>query len=624
MHASASSTTDDFKAWARQVRRLCHALERLDPHARAIGIPPPSGQEWFELLRHKLLPQLEAEPLLVVAVIGGTNIGKSVIFNHLAGEVASASSPLAAGTKHPVCLVPPGLREPSGLQGLFEGFTLEAWRSADQALAESDENLLFWRSGEAVPPRLLLLDCPDVDSDAAVNWQRARSIRQVADVLIAVLTQQKYNDAAVKQFFREAVEADKPIVVVFNQCHLELDRDYWPKWLTTFCSETGARPELVYVLPHDRVAAESLRLPFYGVGPTGQEPPERPSSLRDELALLHFDTIKIRTFRGALRRVLDPEQGAGGYLALVRNAAEDFAAAAGALRANEMARVAWPTLPAGVLVEEIRQWWDASREPWSRAIHGFYRNVGRGIVWPVRAAWEAVSGPAADPVESFQRRERDAVILAVEKLLDELDRLAQVGNETLRPRLLRLLGGRAREQLIERVRKAHESLPAVDDDYREFLAAELDAWRAARPRAVAFLKSLDHVLAVARPAITVSLAVSGFVLAGDLVGQAAVHAASQTAGHVATEVAIAGGVTGGGEALVSTTSEGVRQAAGRLFFTLQSRYAQQRAAWLADWLEHELLGELLAELRRGAEVPQAAAFREVEQILGALTETGGG
>ena len=38
-----------------------------------------------------------AAPLAVlVAIVGGTNIGKSVLFNHLAGEVASASSPLAS------------------------------------------------------------------------------------------------------------------------------------------------------------------------------------------------------------------------------------------------------------------------------------------------------------------------------------------------------------------------------------------------------------------------------------------------------------------------------------------------------------------------------------------------
>ncbi len=91
-----------------------------------------------------------------------------------------------------------------------------------------------------------------------------------------------------------------------------------------------------------------------------------------------------------------------------------------------------------------------------------------------------------------------------------------------------------------------------------------------------------------------------------------------TAGHLATEAAIAGGITGGGEALVSTTSEGVRQAAGRLFIRLQSRYAQQRARWLAQWLERELLGDLLADLRRGAEVPKGATFQEVEAVAGSL------
>ena len=72
---------------------------------------------------------------------------------------------------------------------------------------------------------------------------------------------------------------------------------------------------------------------------------------------------------------------------------------------------------------------------------------------------------------------------------------------------------------------------------------------------------------------------------------------------------------GGGEAIVSSTSEGVRQAAGRLFVRIQARYAQQRAEWLAAWLERELLGDLLSELRQGAEVPQSAAFVAVQSAL---------
>jgi hypothetical protein len=620
--------TTDYQSFAAQVRRLDQTIRALEPQAAAAGVASPVGQEWFDLLKNKLLAQLDLPPLLVVAVVGGTNIGKSAIFNHLAGEVASTSSPIAAGTKHPVCLVPPALADPALLARLFEPFNLHAWHSPDDPQGDSTENRLFWRVGKTMPPRLLLLDAPDVDSDAAVNWQRARAIRQAADVLVAVLTQQKYNDAAVKQFFRAAVEADKPIIVVFNQCDIEADRDYWPRWLDTFAEHIGARPETAYVIPYDRRAAEELRLPFYVVesreekvavsaadSATGNT---AKNSLQAELAALRFDAIKIRTFRGAIRRVLDQQQGVPAYLAAIRSTATDFSAAAAALSATEMARVGWPSLPASVLVDEIRDWWDTSRQEWSRRIHGFYRVLGRGVTWPVRAAWDAVAGPQSDPLAAFQRQERAAIVLAVEKLLDELDRLAQVGNDTLRPRLLALLGGRARATLLDRVQTAHENLPAVDEHYRAFLRGELDAWRTANPRAVRFLQSLDHVAALARPAITVALFFTGLHFAGDLAGQAAAHAAGATAGQLATEAAITGGITGGGEVLVSTTSEGVRQAAGRLFSRLQSRYTQQRAHWLAEWLEHELLGDLLADLRRGAEVPTGNEFLEVESTVAAL------
>ena len=444
-----TSASPSYHAFADQVRCLAAALSALEPSAAAVGLAPPAGQEWFDLLQRKLLAQLDVPPLLIVAVVGGTNIGKSVIFNNLAGEVASAVSPLAAGTKHPVCLVPPGKDDPALLARLFPSFTLHAWQSPDDPLEDAAENRLFWRSGALVPPRLLLLDAPDVDSDVTVNWERARAIRQAADVLVAVLTQQKYNDAAVKQFFRAAVEADKPILVIFNLCHWEEDRAAWPAWLATFCQQTGARPELVYAAPYDRQAAEDLRLPFYRLAAGPRRDPEADvgrlpaASLRDDLASLHFDAIKVRSFRGAVTRVLDPRRGVPAYLAAIRAAAGEFSAAAAALSATEMARVAWPALPAGVLVDEIQRWWDAGRSPWSRQVHGFYRVLGRGATWPLRVAWQSLAAPPAAPLDAFRRREHDAIVLAVEKLLDELERLSRVGNETLRPRLARLLGGRA-------------------------------------------------------------------------------------------------------------------------------------------------------------------------------------
>src|SRR5688572_2681295 len=157
--------TVTFQRWAQEVRRLHHALVQLRPVAESVGIGPPEGEEWFELLERKLLPQVTEAPLLIVAVVGGTNIGKSVIFNHLAGESASGVSPLAAGTKHPVCLVPAGLEDPQRLGRLFEGFKLLPWQSDADPLTASSEHLLFWRTSPAMPERLLLLDTPDIDSD---------------------------------------------------------------------------------------------------------------------------------------------------------------------------------------------------------------------------------------------------------------------------------------------------------------------------------------------------------------------------------------------------------------------------------------------------------------------------
>jgi hypothetical protein len=601
-----SPTAPDFAAWARQVRQIHRALVELKPSAAAVGLGSPAGEEWFDLLERKLLPQLGVPPMLVVAVVGGTNIGKSVIFNHLAGETASRATPLAAGTRHPVCLVPRGYAGQTELDQSFAGFSVRPWRSPDDPLVDCPEHLLFWREGTHTPPRLLLLDTPDIDSDAAVNWERADHIRQAADVLVAVLTQQKYNDAAVKRFFRAAVEADKPLVVVFNQVHLEEDRDYWPQWLARFTSETGARPDLVYVAPYDRAAAAELRLPFYEVGPEGRDGPSAPAVLRDELAALKFDEIKIRTFRGALAEVLSPERGAACYLERIRRASGEFAAAAGVLSAKDMARVSWPAVPSALLVDEIRRWWDDRRHPLSRRVHGAYRSVGQFVARGVRKIATSLLPESIDRMAAFQHQEREVVVATVGKLLDELERLAQVGNDTLRPRLARILSGDARRRLLERVEAAHAELPAVDDEYRRFLRQELEAWGTRNARGVRWLRSLDNAAAVARPAITVTLALSGWFVV--------VHSAL----NVAAETALGVGIPAGGEALVSVAGEGMTQAAAGLFGRLQTRYADDRARWLAAWLGRELLGDLVAELRRGAETPQSPPFVEAELALAAL------
>ena len=77
------------------IQRLGTSLGQLEHSARSLQLPALAGREWFDLLHRKLLPQLNDDAYLIVAVVGGTNIGKSVVFNHIAGFRASASSPLA-------------------------------------------------------------------------------------------------------------------------------------------------------------------------------------------------------------------------------------------------------------------------------------------------------------------------------------------------------------------------------------------------------------------------------------------------------------------------------------------------------------------------------------------------
>ncbi len=252
--------TLDFAECAVRIRSLRDALGELEAASQSLQIEPLAQREWFRLLEEKLLPQVGADAFLVAAVVGGTNIGKSVIFNHIAGTRASATSPLASGTKHPVVLVPPGFEESHDLASVFAGLQLVEWTDAEKALDESASHLLFWKRGESLPPNLLVLDTPDIDSDARVNWERADMVRRAADVLIAVLTQQKYNDAAVKEFFRRAAAEDKVVLAVFNQVHLPDDEEYWPLWMRTFCDETGVEPHVLYLAPHNRKAAEENRL----------------------------------------------------------------------------------------------------------------------------------------------------------------------------------------------------------------------------------------------------------------------------------------------------------------------------------------------------------------------------
>ncbi len=616
-----------FKRCAVAVEQLYGALVALQDRAKLLQLQPLEGREWFELLRQKLVPQLRDDAFLVVAVVGGTNIGKSVIFNHLAGTRASATSPLATGTKHPVCLVPPGFDQSHDLDAIFESFKLYSWNDSDEALKETDEHMLFWRESTTTPPELLVLDTPDVDSDAPMNWVRADAIRRSADVLLAVLTQQKYNDAAVKDFFRKAAEEDKAVIVVFNQCLLPEDEEYWPAWLKTFTSETGINPEAVYIAPNDRKAAEENRLSFYErrwpTDSTRDVDTKTPRSLTSDLSDLRFHEIKFRTLRGSLKHILREDRGVPLWLTELTGRSDEFSSAADRLSSESVAKIRdWPPIGNDLLVAEVRRWWKSQQQGWARKVNGFYDTIGGAVVAPFRFARDKISGPPEEPFEAYREREWSAVLRTVDEVYEKIEFMAESGADLLKPRLQEMLEGKSRVDLLDKLRKDHAGVD-FEKEVEDIVDAEMRAFEEGSPEVYSFYKQIHTLSAAVRPVASVVFFSVGAGPAGDAVAPFVADAASQAIMHVVADFA---GGTVAAVAGEKAVTEVAGQGSGLLqakFQKLQTAFVSTRVNWLVERLKADLLGSLPDEFDLIAGIPRSEEYKTVREALTELADAVG-
>lgn len=617
-----------FESVAETVRQLFDGVQVLQQKAEFLQPAELDGQEWFELLRQKLLPQLGNDPWMVAAVVGGTNIGKSVTFNHLAQCQASATSPLASGTKHPVCLVPEGFEDRHDLQQIFPDFRLHRWSEAGRALEESDDHELYWRTAPELPSTLLVLDTPDIDSDARVNWVRADAVRRCADVLIAVLTQQKYNDAAVKEFFRKAAAEDKAVLVVFNQCLLPDDEQYWPVWLKTFCDETGLSPDAVYLAPADRRAAEDLKLPFYerpwpvseewGADDVGEF--ATPRDLSADLSNLRFQEIRIRTLRGSLESLLDPDRGLPRHLQQLSASSREVAVTSERLSSEAVLKIRdWPTPPNAVFVDEIRAWWKNRQDGWARRINRFYDTVGTGVTWPLKMARNAIQGEPVPPLDKYRDAEWSAVLTTVEELFDKLQWMADTGNHLIKPKIEHILAASTRTRLIELLRREHAKVD-FQEELRTIVASEMQNFSADSPEMFRFYKQLNNVTAAVRPMTSIVLFSLGMGPAGETVAPIVANTAANMVVHVVTDVAGGTAAAVAGDAALSNaagTSAGMLQA---WFHRLHSVFTQRRVDWLTGLIREHLLGALSDEIHEAAAIQQSSEFEAVTNCMQRLRE----
>ena len=163
-------------------------------------------------------PDRRARPPLV-ALLGGTNTGKSTLYNLLLGERVAQPCGTAIGTKAVALSVPATHAPLFEDQHFLPDFEHLPWH-APAALNEPGEAggrprlYLHRRDGG---PDVALADTPDIDSLERANHRAAESLFFVAEAVIFVASDQKYADEACLRLQQAAPRFRKAVLVVCNR-----------------------------------------------------------------------------------------------------------------------------------------------------------------------------------------------------------------------------------------------------------------------------------------------------------------------------------------------------------------------------------------------------------------------
>lgn len=250
--------------------------------------------QWEDLLRYKLVPHLAGDGCLVAVVCGGTNSGKSTVFNLLLGASVSPIVNTAAATSHPV-LAASEMRHGQCLEAkLVPEFAPEPLVRPELVTDSNlSDDILFVFLDPGLPDHLVLMDTPDIDSIEKQNWEVAKHIRAAGDILIAVITAEKYKDERVVRFFREALASGRMVVPLMNKANPADDYAVARKQLEDFRADVGT-PDPCFVIPHDFNIAKSLDRPVQSL--------EEGPGLREYLEGRDVPAIKEQVYKGTVQR----------------------------------------------------------------------------------------------------------------------------------------------------------------------------------------------------------------------------------------------------------------------------------------------------------------------------------
>ncbi len=287
--------------------QLADDLAWLEEHARTQPAHVARAAELryaAALVRNTIAPLLEgqtAQPLHV-AVVGGAGAGKSTIANMLCGAVLAESNPQAGFTRHPVAYVPlnGAIAWPSGLG--FLG-SLQRLNRTEPSSLDADVYQVRRVSEEAgqfgVLDKFIVWDCPDMTTWAATGYvPRLLEVAALADVVVYVASDERYNDEVPTQFLRLLLQSGKMVVV----CLMKMKESDAPTFVAHFQREVldrmPARAVATLTVPHltrEQVIDPTRKAPLYRVPLVNQifvlGEPTKPARLRTvRAAMVYLNT----------------------------------------------------------------------------------------------------------------------------------------------------------------------------------------------------------------------------------------------------------------------------------------------------------------------------------------------
>lgn len=175
------------------LRTLSPALRGLErglrgwldgPHHQPLGTLHRAALEGLATDLRRQSEALDVErPLLVVALMGGTGVGKSTLLNALAGGNVAIASFTRPTTRDPVVYYHESVR-PDRLDPVLRHCRL----------ISHDRPQLMQK---------VLVDTPDLDSTDLTNREKTLRLLPVADVVVFVGSQEKYHDQLGWDIFRQ-------------------------------------------------------------------------------------------------------------------------------------------------------------------------------------------------------------------------------------------------------------------------------------------------------------------------------------------------------------------------------------------------------------------------------------